>query len=563
MPRKKLTKTTYYISALNFLKRAVVKLFFGRISYVGLTIGLYFMVLSLTPSLMPRTWLFQGLVSGLSLISGYTVGVFGMWIWSYLGIKQLSGSIRQYAIAATVAGNVVLLAWIMTKAGDWQNRVRELVGIEPSSTTNPIRIVVVAVILAVVVLAIGRVISYITRKSIHFYARFVPQRVAVVVGIGLSLWFFGSIVSGAFATSMLRLANNTFSIADKTTVEGSIKPTSTMTSGSPESLVTWQELGKQGRRFAGSGPSQSDIQSIWPDARQPIRAYAGLESGETHEQRAQVVLQELIRTDAFERSKLLIATTTGTGYLDPNAVNTFEYVNQGDTAIAGMQYSYLPSWLALLSDTETAKDAGVALFNEIHTYWQDLEESDRPELYLYGLSLGAYGSQASISRVELLNDPVDGALWAGPPFVSEFWNRITMDRDPGSPAWLPEYQNGRVIRFTDGITGLDEPTAQWQDNKIIYLQYPTDPVVFFSTDYMLHEPEWLQGETGYGVTKDMRWYPFVTFWQLAFDLVNAGSTAEGYGHLYSPDDYIDSWVALTQPSFSQTEIDSVKQVFID
>lgn len=40
----------------------------------------------------------------------------------------------------------------------------------------------------------------------------------------------------------------------------------------------------------------------------------------------------------------MIATTTGTVFLDPNGVDR-GYIFNGDIAIAGVQYSYLPSWI--------------------------------------------------------------------------------------------------------------------------------------------------------------------------------------------------------------------------
>jgi uncharacterized membrane protein len=42
---------------------------------VGLAVGTAFAVLAMTPSLVPRDWVFQGVVSGISAAAGYGVGV--------------------------------------------------------------------------------------------------------------------------------------------------------------------------------------------------------------------------------------------------------------------------------------------------------------------------------------------------------------------------------------------------------------------------------------------------------------------------------------------------------
>ncbi|MFT4532579.1 MAG: putative membrane protein, partial [Candidatus Saccharimonadales bacterium] len=299
------------------IKQRAISLFTQKLSHVGMSFGVYFMVLSLTPSLMPRTWLFQGLVSGLSLISGYAFGTGLMWIWRFLHVRELNGDVKLYVSRAVHIFNALLFLYIMAKVGDWQNRVRELVGVEPSSTTNPFRIVFIAVVTASILLILARIIRVSTSKVIRFTERYVPRRVATIVGILIAFWFFGTVVSGAFQSTALRLANNTFSLADRSTKDGSFVPSSSLRSAGPESIVQWDDLGKQGREFVGRGPTADDISAVADGAIDPIRVYAGLANGETHEERSAVVLQELIRTNAFDRSKMVIATSTGTGYLDP------------------------------------------------------------------------------------------------------------------------------------------------------------------------------------------------------------------------------------------------------
>lgn len=532
-----------------------------NLSYTGIIVGIFFGALSLTPSLLPRTWLFQGIVSGISLAVGYGIGNLISATWRFMQLPLFTKENVRPLQHIVVGLDILWLLHILTQTGKWQNTLRGIIGVTTSASTNIAITLLFAITVGLILLSIARLIRYTTRRVSQFATRYVPPRVAFVFGVLFSIWLFGSVMSGAFRSQALRLANNTFSVADQGIKEGSYEPLSPLRSAGPGSFVSWDDLGRQGKEFVGRGPTQNDIASFHAEAQEPIRVYASLNNGETHQERAQVVLQELLRTNAFDRSKLVIATSTGTGFIDPNAVDTFEYLHAGDTAFATQQYSYLPSWISLLTEGQTAKDAGIALFNEVHGYWQQLDPETRPELYLYGLSLGAYGSQASISRVELLNDPVDGALWVGSPFVSEFWNRITADRDPGSPAWLPRYQEGRVVRFTGEENNLYDLPGPWQENKIIYVQYPSDPVVFFSTDHIFFEPDWLEQPRGPGVTEDFNWYPFVTFWQLAFDFMSAGSTPPGYGHIYSTDIYIDSWQALTAPTLDQEIIDQIKQHF--
>ena len=57
-------------------------------------------------------------------------------------------------------------------------------------------------------------------------------------------------------------------------------------------------------------------------------------------------------------------------------------------------------------------------------------------------------------------DPVQGALWSGPPFASTLWRSLTEERNPDSPAWLPRFRNGSFARFMnqDGAAVARETT---------------------------------------------------------------------------------------------------------
>src|SRR5690606_10813394 len=121
------------------------------------------------------------------------------------------------------------------------------------------------------------------------------------------------------------------------------------------------------------------------------------------------------------------------GWLDPGAVDTVEYMHGGDIATIAVQYSYLQSPLALIVETRAGLDQARALISAVHAYWRTLPKYSRPRLYIHGLSLGAWSSMYGTDMFALLDDPIDGAFWAGPPFPSAKWNDIVAERDPDSP----------------------------------------------------------------------------------------------------------------------------------
>jgi uncharacterized membrane protein len=113
------------------------------------------------------------------------------------------------------------------------------------------------------------------------------------------------------------------------------------------------------------GPSAAEIED-WSgsEATEPIRAYAGTVSATDVEERAKLAVRDLERAGGFDRTNLLVATTTGSGWLDPGAIDSFEYLTGGDSAVVAMQYSYLPSWISYLVDQE-AREAGRELFDAV------------------------------------------------------------------------------------------------------------------------------------------------------------------------------------------------------
>jgi uncharacterized membrane protein len=226
-------------------------------------------------------------------------------------------------------------------------------------------------------------------------------------------------------------------------------------------------------------------------------------------------------------------------------MDTVEYLHHGDVASVAMQYSYLNSPLSLLFQPEYGAEASRALFAEIYGYWTSLPKDKRPKLYLHGLSLGAMNSEKSAELFETIGDPIAGALWSGAPFESRIWRSITDNRNPGSPAWLPKFRDGRFVRFMNQNGPTVPPDTPWGPMRVVYLQYASDAITFFDYGDAYQAPAWMDAPRGPDVSTELRWYPIVTMLQLALDMAVATNTPMGFGHVYAPEHYVDGWVAVT------------------
>jgi uncharacterized membrane protein len=227
-----------------------------------------------------------------------------------------------------------------------------------------------------------------------------------------------------------------------------------------------------------------------------------------------------------------------------------------------MQYSYLPSWMTIMVDPNKSRVSAQILFKEIYNHWRTLPADDRPNLYLHGLSLGSLGSEVCADLFSLFDDPIQGALWSGPPFPSTKWSALTTDRNPDSPEWLPKFRDGSMVRFTGQENSLDQNGKRWGKMRFVYVQYASDPMTFFRPSLIFRRPEWLAGKRGPDVSPYLDWYPVVTFLQIACDLPMATSVPTGYGHNIAPANYIDAWIAVSGPDgWDAADTERLKRLF--
>src|SRR5690606_10661545 len=110
------------------------------VSWPGVAVGTLLFALSLTPSLLPRSALTQGFVSGFSFAAGYALGVLGHALWRYLELPAFSQAVRRAVNVAVAAACVLAAAYFLWKASAWQDSIRALMGMEPSEGTRPLAV---------------------------------------------------------------------------------------------------------------------------------------------------------------------------------------------------------------------------------------------------------------------------------------------------------------------------------------------------------------------------------------------------------------------------------------
>jgi uncharacterized membrane protein len=517
--------------------------------------------LSFTPSLLPRGGVIQGVVFGITAAIGYGLGVLVASIWRAFADREPRRPRRWAWLTFFISAGVLYVAGFAL-GQYWQYEIRKLMGVTDYNIPLVIASPFVAAAVFCLLLAVGRGLRGLYRWAANLLNRWIGRRAAHAVGWILVAGLAYLVVTGLLLQGFINVMNAAYSVRDTTTAEGVHQPTTGLRSGGPGSLVPWDTLGYQGRNFIGKGPSVSDIEKFTGQpAMDPIRIYAGLASANGAEAQAALAVKDLERAGGFQRKYLVVVTTTGSGWVDPALVDTFEYLSGGNCATVAIQYSYLPSWVSYLVDQSKALAAGQALFDAVYGAWAKLPADQRPRLYVAGESLGSFGGEAAFTGENDLANRTNGVLFAGPPNFNTLFREFTDHRDPGSPEVQPVYQDGRIVRFANDATAAIPPQGQpWDGTRVLYLMHPSDPIVWWSPHLIFSEPDWISEPPGSDVLKGMFWMPFITFWQVTADLPFATGVPDGHGHRYSAE-YVDGWNAIMQPAgITSQDLASLREI---
>ena len=341
-------------------------------------------------------------------------------------------------------------------------------------------------------------------------------------------------------------------------------PPSPLMSGHNESLLPFEDLGQQGRRYVNDVATPELIEEVMqePAVAQPIRVYVGYNTEPLYPTgRAELALAELDRTGAFDRSYLLLVAPTGTGWVDHTMIEAAELFTRGDIATCCIQYGRFPSFLSLQKVALGRSQFRLLLWG-VKERLRAMPADKRPKVLVFGESLGAWSSSDVVMYQGISGFDhygIDKALWFGLPGLAK-WSRNGMAR--GSSDLVPE---GTVAVFDnpEQLAALDR--EERSRLRAILLSHDNDPIAQLVPDIAVKRPPWLAaGKRGRGVADSMDWIPIVTFWQTAIDAANAMVTVPGeflsFGHDYRADTAQFVHMAYEFPEVTSEQMDRVEDV---
>jgi uncharacterized membrane protein len=293
--------------------------------------------------------------------------------------------------------------------------------------------------------------------------------------------------------------------------------------GGPGSTIPWSDQSRESARWLSMTlPADVIGDVIGEPAHQPIRVYSSLDAAATSEERAALLLAEIDRTHALERSAFAIFSPTGSGYINYVACETFEYLTRGDCASAGIQYSVLPSALSL-TKVDGATHQTRIVINGIVQRLMAMPAEERPRFFLFGESLGSQVSEEMFLGQGVTGPSgigLDAAVWIGTPAATRWWRELWGARSvadapevgPG-PTYLP-----RAIRDWRAL-----PPEEKARVRFLLLQNGDDPIPKFGTSVLWQRPDWLgpNDQRPPGSPRGTRWMPVTTFFMTFLDMQNA------------------------------------------
>lgn len=386
-------------------------------------LGTVAFVLSLLPSLLPRSALAQAFLSGLLVAAG-------------IGLAQPLGRLERRVLplsarpllrwSAMCAASCLAVA-VIPVADVWLQQGRRAAGVAPACGGYWPAVVTGAAVVVALLLALGRGVKRLLRRVS------VPRALGTVAMCAVLPFVIGAAGGGSLLAAL-------------------------------------------------PFPGENEATLSLPSRVGAVRVYVGIDEARTPAERAALAVRRLELRGGFDRTAVIVAFPTGSGWVNLHAINGFERAFGGDVATVAMQGGTAPSWVELLVNRPAEEASAQALFHAVSKHLAAMPPGNRPELHLYGESLGALLGQ-DVLREERGAIRVCSVLWAGVP----------------------------------GGTELGWPTER-------ILRNPDDPVPFWRLATAVDRPP--------GWPEDTPWIPGLSYVTTSLDLLAALGTAPGHGHVY-------------------------------
>lgn len=302
-------------------------------------------------------------------------------------------------------------------------------------------------------------------------------------------------------------------------------------------------LDEPGIRFLQGTLTREQVAEVTgrADAKAPIRIAVGYHTRPTVDERAQLVLDRMHASGAFDRSMLFLAASPGAGMIDDRLPTSVELFANGDVASVTVPYSDRASFLSLDRIQDGARTWELVLRGIKAENEQRAARGETvPKVVLYGNSLGAWSTQEIFKDggVAGVEDLVDRVLWVGNPGPSGWRNQVLFPH-----RGMPTDPLRSHVREYSEVGDIDQLSSEEREQTRIWMHTrASDPVAKVDVDMLWRRPLFLESEhkDDLRMPVNAAYIPGVSFLQEFGDVITTSRIADDPdrqrdGHTYRVD----------------------------
>src|SRR5271167_1084860 len=216
----------------------MLSILLAPLSPLGLILGAAAFVAALTPSMIPRPGVLQGIEAGIAFALLYGVGTGARALWSWLELPVAGARYPRAFLRMSILLCLALVGYGLMRETDWQNAIRRAMGMPAVPAGLPVLIAIVSAPVALFLIGLTRLFNASAILISARLAKLVPRRIALLVGFGIAAVLFWTIGNGILLRTALHQLDSSYRRIDALLPAELSAPEDPSKSGSSKSLVS-------------------------------------------------------------------------------------------------------------------------------------------------------------------------------------------------------------------------------------------------------------------------------------------------------------------------------------
>ncbi len=179
----------------------------------------------MTPSLLPRPWVLQAVISGIVTATGYGLGLVVAWL-----VRRLVGRERSLPHAGRTAWwslavlSGVLIVVFLYLGSAWQRDIYRLMGLRPPVRYGYVSVLILAGAIFLALVGFARLLPRAARRVARVLGRWIPAAVARLAGVVAVAAVVIFVLNGLIVHRLLAAADSSFKTINGETSPGVAAP---------------------------------------------------------------------------------------------------------------------------------------------------------------------------------------------------------------------------------------------------------------------------------------------------------------------------------------------------